>query len=1477
VAMSVRVKGGYDPDYYFRQMRAKEAATGRPRGPDYYLSAAEQGGEPEGHWVGEGLAELGIHAGDVVDRDTFMSLYGEFTNPRTGEHLGKPPRDPAEVQRRFAEKKAGRPGLTRDEERQLWAEARAEASAPVMYWDSVFSADKTVSLAHATALAEAAAARRAGELEDAAAWQARADAIEEEFSAAVGTAIGWVQRELAFVRRGSHARRVEGGESGRFEDAQQAPAATFLQHTSRDGDPQMHMHVTWLNRLQATDDGAWLGLDSRTLHRIRGAASAIAALAMESRLASRVGLDDWAYRPASKGRVLASVPDAVIRAFSSRRREIDHVTAGLVAQYRAERGHDPTRRALTSMRQHAAQLTRKGKPEGALDYAQALRDWERVSRTTELGTLRTLARQIWHRNGDAAAAEPLTAEQGRVAMAAALATLAGEQATFTRADMLRAIAMQLPDHARAADSVATLEALADRALTGEAGEEVVCLTPAWPPVPQGLTRASDGGSIYRPHGAEQYATASQLSQEERLLRQAQAQGAPKLEREQAARLLGADAQALEAYIAAGCPASRERTATGLRMDQAVAAYRALVSGDRMDIMVGPAGAGKTHVLAAVAGAWRAAGMGRVIGLTMTSAARENLRDASPHIEGYNLAQFLGHDPDLGREARGTVAIGPGAMILLDEATTASREDLEAVTRAAGRQGAKVLGTGDDGQQQAVEAGGAFAMLVRRMAHSQLTEAQRLIHPAEMDAEWEADASLALRAGGRGAEGALRAYDDHGRLRGGGYEQMAEAAAQHYLAELLAGKDVILTAQQNTECRDLGRRVQEQLRKWGKINPARAAGLQEGERAHTGDRIIARENTAIPAGPDAGPVLNGDVLLVEEIPSDGGPVTLRRFNRDEDGRPTGLGEQFTLDRGYLEAHTHLAYARTWYTVQARTVDVGITLAAESRDLNGFYPSFTRGRQANYAYAYPERQEPGENDPPQGDPEAERHRRLQAGASEGAQLVGADEVDPLAILGKVVRRNAPELSASETRDRAESAADHLGVLHPIWLDQVRQEAGRRFVAMAQEVLPAHLAEAVLAGDTDDLWRAMRAAELANLDGPEVLREALAQGPLTGARSVPAVLTARIRARTEHLPPARPDTWQDRAPVTGDAGQDEWFRDVIATGMDDRQRRLGGHYATTAPVWATQALGDAPAEGTDERGEWERAAGKIAAYREIAGWDHPGEAIGPQPSTANPEYRAAWAEALAVMPKMDGIDLRGHTDGQLQIRRTAYERETAWAPKYVAEELRMARKAGLAARVEAFRRGLDAETAREAGDAAAGERHSEAAGQYEAMGRLAAREEEHLTPAHDVWRQWDVMTEPTRRAGKAAALEQQRRNEGKPAEPLKSAEPDPITKHSEAEDQAGRDETTLQALALTPDTDGAVPEAIEDARSFNEGKQDEINERASEKVPDEDPDYEPIGDAWQTLVERERDAVVQPPEPVVPPSEQVADREKQPEAGG
>jgi hypothetical protein len=1484
----LKIKQGYDPDYYFRQMSQRgRAAKGLARGPEYYLSAAEQGGEPPGHWVGEGLADLGIHDDDVVDRDDYLSLYGGFTNPRDGYTLGAPPRDPAAVQKIFEEKKAGRPGLTRDEERQLYAEARAEAPAPVLYWDSVFSVDKTISLAHATAVAEVHRARQAGDVREAAAWQARADAIEAEIGHSTRTAVAWMQRELSFVRRGYHGRRVEGVESGRFEDSQTPPVATFLQHTSRDGDPHLHVHVTWLNRVKSASDGAWLGLDSRALHRIRGAAASIHALALESGLAARVGLGPWKYRPASKGRVLAAVPDAAINAFSSRRAEIGAVTDGMVAQYRAERGHDPTRRALWSMRAIAARETRKGKPEGALDYAQLLREWERISRAHEMGTLHSLAQVIWHgaRPGSERAEEaalggpePLMPDQERNAMVAGLAALSAQQATFTTPDLMWAIEQQLPDHARSEDSVARLEDLAARALAGGAGEDVVCLTPAWPPVPEGLTRESDGGSIYRPHGAERYATARQLADEERMVAEAQAQGAPKLERTLAAQLLGTDAQTIEAYMREGCPYSPARTATGLRMDQAVTGYLALTSGDRVDLVVGPAGTGKTRLMAALAEAWRAAGKGAVIGLATTSAVRNNLEDASEHIKGYNTAQFLGHDPEAGREARGTAAIGPEALILLDEATMTSQPDIAATIRAAKLQGAKIFMAADHGQLEAVEAGGGFAMLARRKAHAQLTKAQRLIHDSELDAEWEADASLALRAGGRGAVEALCAYDDHGRLRGGTYERMADLAVQHYLAEHLARRDVLLTAYENAECRDLSRRAQEQLIRWGKLAGGQSVPLQEGERAHAGDLIIARENTTIPAGgPGASALVNSDMLRLEEISPNGQHVTVRRFNRDKDGRPAGLGEPFTLHRSYLAEHADLGYARTWHTVEGMTVDVGISLASDARPLSGFYPSLTRGRRANYGYAYGAQGRAAEGDAPQGAPEVERHRRLQAEAQAGAQRVGVDEMDALAILAKVVHRNTPKLSATESKERAESAADHLGALQPMWLDQVRQESAKRFWAAAQEALPAHQAEAVLRDDPDDLWRSLRAAELHGKDGATVLREAIALGSLDDARSVPAVLASRVRGLTEHLPTARADTWEARAPVTGDPEHDRWFREVIGRAMDDRQRRLGEHYAAHPPVWARQALGEVPAE-EDARAGWERAAGKAAAYREITGWDHEGDAIGPRPGTANPEARAAWDEAVAVMPKVDGVDLRGLTDGQLQARQVAFERETAWAPKYVLPELRMARRAGVESRVQAHRRRLDAEAAAAKDDQGAAGCYQEAAEQYEAMGRLADRQVGQLESAHDTWKQWNVMAEPTRRIGKAAAAEQQRRNGD--AEPLRSAEPEGITKQAEADSQAGQDEATAQALNLTPDTDSAMPEAVDEAMKYNREKQDEIDERASEQVPDEDPDYEDMGPAWQTLVQRERDAVIQPPKPIVPASDQVAERasehEEEPEAG-
>jgi conjugative relaxase-like TrwC/TraI family protein len=603
MAVVVSIARGHDASYPFKTIGAADGPTiTGERGAGYYLSAVEKGGEPAGTWIGDGAAELGFCDGAVVRREDFEPLYGQFLDPRdpSGQtHLGSPPRVNAELAAIYQAKLAAHPGATADERMRLLAEARAEYQGPVgvQYFDTTFSVDKTISLAHASALASAVEAREAGDLQAAGQWEARAAGIWAEVEQSVRLYVGHMQREAGFVRTGHHGRRIGGVETGRFEDAREIPVAIFPQHTSRNGDPQLHVHVLWLNKVQTVRDGQWRAIDSRGLHRNKGAGSALAAFALETGLTRRFGFE-WAYRPASKGQVIARVPEKAIRQFSSRRAQITKFTQALAEQYERDRGHAPDQRAVNSMRQFANARTRRGKEPGALDFAKLLREWEQVSRGAELGTLRDLARTIWHPDSGADAAADsaqmavwlaahgeLTHAQERAAMAAGLAKAQEANAAWTRADLVHCIGQNLPDHTTGRDQEHAwqlLENLTDRTLAGQAGEDVLRLdAPEWPCVPDNLRRAN-GQSIYRPHGAELYATRTQLSLEQQLIAEAQAEGAPHLCPEAAAQLLGADLTHLQTQLRADAPAPEGVTQGALRLDQATAAFLALTSPRRAD-------------------------------------------------------------------------------------------------------------------------------------------------------------------------------------------------------------------------------------------------------------------------------------------------------------------------------------------------------------------------------------------------------------------------------------------------------------------------------------------------------------------------------------------------------------------------------------------------------------------------------------------------------------------------------------------------------------------------------------------------------------------------------------------------------------------------------------------------------------------------------------------------------------------------------
>ena len=126
-----------------------------------------------------------------------------------------------------------------------------------------------------------------------------------------------------------------------------------------------------------------------------------------------------------------------------------------------------------------------------------------------------------------------------------------------------------------------------------------------------------------------------------------------------------------------------------------------------------------------------------------------------------------------------------------------------------------------------------------------------------------------------------------------------------------------------------------------------------------------------------------------------------------------------------------------------------------------------------------------------------------------------------------------------------------------------------------------------------------------------------------------------------------------------------------MDARKERIGEHAADHAPPWAIAALGPVPAHPLD-RLDWQKRAAAIGAWRELSGHHDPGNPIGPEPVAAAPDLRAVWHEAFAALGPVDGPDVRGMPDGLLCHLRDTYPIETAWAPKWVGDELGQVRGA-------------------------------------------------------------------------------------------------------------------------------------------------------------------------------------------------------------
>jgi len=1405
----------------------------------------------------------------MVERPVYEAVYRQL-DPRTGERLGRAPAGHAKFAALLAELKAAEPHATAERLLELERQAAQATRKTPAYTDMTVSLSKSISVFHASLRENERQARLSGDLEAAAYWAAREANYQEIVQAANRAGLEHVQRWAGVTRTGHHAARVDGQEPGRYEAAGLV-VSSWLQGTSRDGDPQDHVHNQIARMTLTSADGKWRAHDTMALRAQLSAVQAIVATHFECAMAREFGVK-WTARADGLGNEISGITQDQMDAYSSRTQRIKEGTPEAVAAWTVKYGRTPNRSELQHIVQEVTMTTRAGKDDGAIDWDALAAKWD----ATIGGELREIAPRVSGlggtgaengaprdprdggprdpeaRNGDRATDpahwDPAQLDTVRV-IKTALATVQEKSATWTRADLLRELATAMPVESRAMDpgeAVELVHALADEALSGAVEQVMNMEAPAWPAVPDSLRRDVDGRSMYTRPGTTRYATGVQLSLEDRLIQAAGRETAPCLMREELAAALGSDDATLTARLSARAQESRDALSSGLRLDQAAALHHALTSPRTAEVIVGPAGSGKTRTLAEAARLW---GGSKVVGVTPSQASRNVLAGAGVATV-YNFAQFLGHLPGA-REALGRMELDAGSLILIDEGSMLSTSDMAAIVAYAADRGSKVIISGDQEQLAAVEGGGGMLLLAHQLGHTQLAE------PVRFTAQWERDASLRLRAGDAAV---LADYDEQGRIRGGTLDEALDQARKAYVAGTLAGRDPLLMAASWEHCRELSSRIREDLIHLGIVQDGEETELAGGARASVGDLIIAGKND------HAVGIANGDTLRVEGIirdPINGDRLSVRRVEGTD--RQTG-------ERQYSEPFVYcgcrenadLAYAVTGHSAQGRTVTTGLAVVAGGEDRQWLYVAMSRGTDGNYAYVStaPKAADPDATTRPA--PEIERHERdereraaLPQPPSPVAHVIKhVEDKEPeperpaVAVLADVIGKDGAEVSAKAMQATNLANADHLGVLHATWQGETGEAIRARYERTLREVVPG--LPDVLSHRATWLWRTLRAADVAGHDPRDVIQRAVAERGLKGSRDVVAVIDARIREATGFLVPLGAPAWKDQAeaitPEITDPGKAEYVG-KIAAALDARKERIGEHVAATAPVWAMRALGSVPDEPLD-RLEWEARAADIGAYRELYGYADPVEAIGPEPINS-PEARAHWHTAFGRLGPVDGVDVRGVADGSLWHMRDTYERATSWAPPHVGEALRQVRVSAEDSELTAIR--AEAEVS-SAADAEIAGRHSVLSGSARAAERIYRDHEARLSEAMEARRAWELATEHERHLAIAADSEIRRRHPDATLPPLKSAEPGRPT----ADDRA----------ALVPEGDGyEAPAWIAELAERVRNTHAKLDERKSVMIPAEDPDYEYEGEAWPDVVAIERDAILQPPKPEIRPAPEVA----------
>ena len=700
----------------------------------------------------------------------------------------------------------------------------------------------------------------------------------EAHDAAVRAVIDALERYGATTRIRSNGQRLHPDTNG-------LTIAAFRQTTSRLDDPQIHSHVVISAKVQV-DHGRWYALDARLLKKHQRALGGIYQSVLRAELSEQFGVrfGDIVHGQAE----VLGVPETLLDTFSKRSHEVADAVAEKLAVFDRRERREPSPFERAAMEREAAVDTRGHKT--GITVTDLRPRWQTEAKGLGI-TPASLNQGIRTASREAEPVQHATA-------ADIIAVLSEKSSVWHRMDVLRALTDTLRPHAgqsgqRWADF---LHRAADRIL-----EHSIDLDPRLDA--DARRRVSDGRSIWIEPIAGHHTSEAVLTQEERVL-----------------------TWAIDQQLADPRPST---TVSAGRLDLLQRdSARAVAGLDRLVIVIGPAGTGKTTMLTAAAEDLRRQGRSLYAVAPTAKAARTLGRETGMTADTVAKLVYEWTQPD--RPPRPAWRLPANTTLIVDEAGMLGTNDLHRLTLLAEAQLWRLVLVGDPRQLQAVGRGGMFNELV---AGSSRTHQLETIH--RFNYPWEAAASLRLRSGDPSV---LDAYEAKGRIIPGTLDHHLNAITRMYSDSRATGQSLAITTTTNEHVLLVNKAIQQHLIRTGAVDPTASAAGALGQLIHVGDQIATRANNRQLK------TRHGDIVRNRELWT----ITNINPNGDLTAQRLGSNDQVTLPANYVSEHVHLGYAATEHGNQSDTQHASLTLVTPTTTGRGLYVSMTRGRETNLTY-------------------------------------------------------------------------------------------------------------------------------------------------------------------------------------------------------------------------------------------------------------------------------------------------------------------------------------------------------------------------------------------------------------------------------------------------------------------------------------------------------------------------------------------------